>query len=62
MNAASQIANFHTVFNIGTTFLLLPFDKMLLKVIYKIIPERSEEEAASYVSEKLPRTSASFIE
>lgn len=62
VNAASQIANFHTIFNIATTFLLLPFDKILLKVIYKIIPERSAEEEESYVHEKLPRTSASFIE
>lgn len=61
VNAASQIANFHTIFNIGTTFLLLPFDKILLKVIYKIIPERSEE-AGAYVTDALPRTSASFIE
>ncbi len=35
-----QIANFHTLFNIGTTIVLLPFTKILVKIAEKIIPDK----------------------
>lgn len=35
-----QIANFHTLFNIGTTVILLPFTKFLVKIAEKIIPDK----------------------
>lgn len=35
-----QIANFHTLFNIGTTIILLPFTKGLVKIAEKIIPDK----------------------
>lgn len=39
----TQIANMHTIFNIGTTLLALCFDQYLLKVIYKILPVHKKE-------------------
>lgn len=34
----TQIANMHTLFNIGTTLFALFFDKYLLQLVYKILP------------------------
>jgi len=39
-NVASQIANTHTVFNITTTVLLIPFGTYLAKLATKLIPEK----------------------
>ena len=33
---AHQVANFHTVFNIVTTVIMLPFDAVFMKLIYKL--------------------------
>ncbi len=38
-----QIANMHTVFNIATTVLLIPFGTLLAKAAEKILPEKEEE-------------------
>ncbi len=43
-NVSAQIANMHTVFNIATTVLLLPFGTLLAKLATKILPERATEE------------------
>ena len=43
-NVAAQIANVHTVFNIVTTVLLLPFGKQLVKLAYIILPESEDPE------------------
>ena len=43
-NAPAQIANMHTLFNIVTTLLLLPFGQYLAKLAEKIMPD-SEEDA-----------------
>ncbi|MBR5310613.1 MAG: Na/Pi cotransporter family protein, partial [Oscillospiraceae bacterium] len=40
----SGIANFHTIFNISMTFLLLPFIGVLEKVVTKLVPEKEETE------------------
>ena len=40
-NTAGQIANVHTVFNIVTTLLLLPFGEYLAKAAEMILPERA---------------------
>ena len=45
-NIPAQIANVHTVFNIVTTILLLPFGKALVQLTYKILPERPDLEDA----------------
>ena len=39
----AQIANIHTIFNIVTTLLLLPFGQYLGKLAVKILPESEEE-------------------
>ncbi len=44
-NAVSDIAGMHTIFNIATTVLLLPFGNLLAKLATKILPERAVEEA-----------------
>lgn len=44
-NVAAQIANMHTLFNIVTTLLLLPFGVYLAKLATKILPERKEDVA-----------------
>ncbi len=41
-DVSQQIANMHTIFNIATTLLLLPFGTYLAKLAEKILPERSE--------------------
>ena len=38
-----QIANMHTLFNISTTILLIPFGNYLAKLATKILPEKEEE-------------------
>lgn len=43
-NMSQQIANMHTIFNITTTILLLPFGTYLAKFAEKILPDRPEEE------------------
>ena len=40
---AMQIANMHTIFNIATTLLLLPFGQYLAKLATIILPEKKEE-------------------
>ena len=42
-NPASQIANMHTIFNVTTTLLLLPFGTLLAKLATKILPEHETE-------------------
>lgn len=44
-NPAAQIANVHTIFNIVTTLILLPFGTLLEKAALKILPERSDEKS-----------------
>lgn len=43
-NAPAQIANMHSLFNVVTTLLLLPFGNMLATLATRILPERKEEE------------------
>ena len=42
-NVSAQIANMHTIFNITTTLLLLPFGAYLAKIATKILPDLPEE-------------------
>lgn len=42
-NPAAQIANVHTIFNIATTLLLLPFGGILARAAEKILPDKKEE-------------------
>lgn len=43
-NVAAQIANVHTVFNVTTTLLLLPFAGIMAQIATKILPDREENE------------------
>ena len=43
-NVSSQIANMHTLFNIVTTLLLLPFGNYLAKAAVRILPEKQDEQ------------------
>lgn len=42
-NVSAQIANMHTIFNITTTLILLPFGTYLAKIATKILPDMPEE-------------------
>lgn len=47
-NVAAQIANVHTVFNVTTTLLLLPFAGVMAQIATKILPDREEENEIGY--------------
>lgn len=58
----NQIANVHTVFNIATTMLLLPFGNQLVQLVEKILPLKEDEEQdlqTLYISATEP--AASFM-
>lgn len=40
-NVPAQIANLHTLFNVVTTLLLLPFGNILVKFVEKLLPDKS---------------------
>lgn len=40
-NPVAQIANVHTIFNISTTLILLPFGSALVKIAIAILPDRA---------------------
>lgn len=42
-NISRQIANMHTLFNVATTILLIPFGNCLAKFATRILPEKEEE-------------------
>ena len=42
------IANFHTLFNVITTIILLPFTRPLVRIAEKIIPEKVEDKGDQY--------------
>ena len=43
-NVQAQIANVHTVFNVVTAFILLPFGSQLVDLTYKLLPDRADEQ------------------
>ncbi len=47
---ASQIANMHTVFNVATTLILIPFGNYLAKFAEKILPDTESKNQASTIS------------
>ena len=46
---AAQIANTHTIFNIATTVILLPFGSLLVKIAEKIIPDKKVKEESIFM-------------
>lgn len=47
LDASKQIANMHTIFNIVTTVLLLPFGTLLADIAEKILPEKNTDATPS---------------
>ena len=47
-DVGQQIAIFHTMFNVVTTLILLPFANVLVKLVCKIIPEKQQSEADKF--------------
>ena len=43
-DAARQIANAHTLFNVINVIILLPFNKLIVKLAMKLVPETKSEE------------------
>ena len=43
-NVAAQIANVHTIFNVVTTILLLPFGHLLVKFTYIVLPDKKDSQ------------------
>ena len=44
---AAQIANMHTIFNIGTTLLLLPAGNLLAGMAEHLLPDKKSESLAA---------------
>ena len=64
MNSAvdpAGIALAHSIFNVFTTLLLLPFSKHLVKIAEKVIPNKSEQETYALIDERLLETPALAI-
>jgi phosphate:Na+ symporter len=59
-DVGQQIAIFHTLFNVITTIILLPFANMIVKLVCKIIPEKKHEEdniyKFSYIDNRMLQT------
>ena len=52
-NVPSQIANLHTIFNIVTTVLLIPFGQYLVKLAEMILKDKEEQHNANFHMEHL---------
>lgn len=46
-NPAAQIANMHTLFNLVTTLVLLPYGNLLVRMMEKVLPDREEDETVT---------------
>ncbi len=60
-DAARQIANAHTLFNILNVLILLPFAKFIVKLAMKLVPEHDSEEeddekAIKYIDDRMIET------
>ena len=47
-DVGQQIAIFHTLFNLVTTLILLPFAGLIVKLVCRIIPDKREEEKEEF--------------
>lgn len=59
-DAARQIANAHTLFNVLNVLILLPFAKLIVKLAMKLVPEHDSEEddekAVKYIDDRMIET------
>lgn len=56
---AWSIAIFHTAFNIVTTFILLPFSKLLIKLAYVLVKDKESSVQVAYIDPILIQSSPS---
>ena len=47
-NVGRQIAIFHTAFNVLTTLFLLPFTKIIINLVCKLVPEKAHQEKVEF--------------
>ncbi|MBO5412490.1 MAG: Na/Pi cotransporter family protein [Clostridia bacterium] len=63
---ATQIAMFHTIFNVGSTLLFLPFTNLLVKMSIKLVREKKQTEKTSadlaYMDKRFLATPAVAVE
>ena len=59
---STQLAMFHTFFNVVCTVIFLPLSEGFVMISQKIIPEAKEEEAFTYLDERMLLTPALAIE
>lgn len=61
--AATQIAMFHTFFNVACTLMFLPFTKYLVKLMTIILPDKKEDKSKdmTYMDKRFLRTPALAI-
>ena len=59
---ATQIAMFHTFFNVVCTVIFLPISEGFVKISQRIIPEKETAEAFTYLDERMLLTPALAIE
>ena len=52
-SAATEIAMFHTFFNVTCTMLFLPFCNIFVKISELLIPEKKAETAVTYLDERM---------
>jgi phosphate:Na+ symporter len=54
-----QIANAHTIFNVTTTLVLLPFTGLLIKIAFKMVPGAADAvQGVKYIDERILSTPA----
>ena len=65
-NVARQIANVHTIFNIVSTILLLPCNKLIVKLAMRIVPDKEDEleedesRVIKYIDDRMIHSTNSF--
>ena len=59
-DAARQIANAHTLFNILNVIVLLPFNKLIVKLALKLVPEtkgeQDDDKVVKYIDDRMIET------
>ena len=55
---STELAIFHTIFNVGTTVILFPFGNQLVKISEKIVPNKKEELSTKVLDERVLETPA----
>lgn len=59
---AAGIATIHTVFNVGATIILLPFNKLIVKIAEKTIKEDKFDRSVPFLDERLLNTPTIAVE